>query len=282
MRAISRSPRLVGVLALLALGLLCPPTATARQGPANLPGADSLDVAAREAFLSTARIVSEKSPPKGTTNTRRVTLTDGTLTHDASVQTIEVSKPVFAAPGGAELNFRDDWRFNVAAYRLSRLLDLNMVPTTVERLYQAKPGSFTWWVDDVLMDEQERIRQKKPVPDALDWNQQMWTTRMFDQLIANVDRNQGNLLIDRGFNVWMIDHSRSFRLNKSLRNPENLAKADRRTLDRLRQLDKPTLVQAVGAYLKEAEIDALLDRRDQIVAFFDKGGPLMLFDLRPR
>jgi hypothetical protein len=32
---------------------------------------------------------------------------------------------------------------------------------------------------------------------------------MFDQLIANIDRNQGNLLYDRDWHLVLIDHSRA-------------------------------------------------------------------------
>ena len=187
-------------VALLLGWVLLNPPAPAAQAPALASSASaavdaaSLSLDDREKFLATARIVKERSAPKGTTNTRRVTLSDGTMTHDASVQTIEEAKAVFQGTQGTELNFKDSWRFNVAAYRIDRLLSLGMIPATVERRHNGRSGSFTWWVDDVLMDEQERYRQKRQVPNTNDWNEQMWITRLFDQLIANVDRNLGNLL----------------------------------------------------------------------------------------
>jgi hypothetical protein len=244
--------------------------------------AAALDIDARERFLASARIIHEKPAPKGTTNTRRVTLSDGTLTHEASVQTIDEAKAVFQGTQGTELNFKDSWRFNVAAYRIDRLLAIGMIPATVERELNGKAGSFTWWVDDVLMDEQERYRQKRVVPDTKDWNEQMWITRLFDQLIANVDRNLGNLLIDKSYNIWMIDHSRAFRLNKELRSPGNLSRVDRALLDRLRQLSRDSLGAATNRYLTDGEVDALLNRRDRIVAHFDQGGPTLVFDRRAR
>ena len=291
MRAASRSSRRpIPCVALLAGCLLVSLAAPAAQGPTPALAANAsaaVDVAAlslddREKFLAGARIVNERPAPKGTTNTRRVTLSDGTTTHDASVQTIEEAHAVFQSNRGTELNFKDSWRFNVAAYRIDRLLSLGMIPATVERRHKGKPGSFTWWVDDVLMDEQERYRQKKQVPNTDDWNEQMWITRLFDQLIANVDRNLGNLLIDKAYNIWMIDHSRSFRLNTDLRSPENLSRVDRALLDRLRQLDRDGLKRAAGDYLTDGEIDALLSRRDRIVAHFEKGGPTLVFERRAR
>jgi len=236
----------------------------------------------REAFLASARIVRTRPASKGVTNTRRATLSDGIVTHDASIQTIDETRAVFQTARGTELNFRDSWRFNVAAYRLDRLLGLGMIPTTVERRYGAGVGSFTWWVDDVLMDEHERFRNKHHAPSTADWNQQMWTTRLFDQLIANVDRNLGNLLIDKDWNIWMIDHSRAFRLNTALRSPDNLSRVDRSLLDRLRRLDRESLRIATGSYLTGPEIDALLSRRDRIIEHFDKGGPSLVFDRRAR
>jgi hypothetical protein len=238
--------------------------------------------AQREAFLAKARVVRTRPAAKGVTQTLRVTLSDGVVTHDASIQTIDESRAVYETPQGTEMNFKDSWRFNVAAYRLDRLLEIGMIPPTVERRHAGKPASFTWWVDDVLMDEQQRYRGNQSAPDTEDWNQQMWTTRLFDQLIANVDRNLGNLLIDKQWTIWMIDHSRAFRTNTALRSPDNLSKVERRLLDRMRQLDRDRLRRAARGYLNDDEIKALLQRRDRIVEHFEAGGLALLFDRKAR
>jgi hypothetical protein len=243
---------------------------------ASASAAPTLDE--QEAFLKKAKIVRTRSASKGVTGTLRATLSDGTLTHDASIQTIDQTMREFRSNRGVELNFVDSWRYNVAAYRIDRVLELGMIPPSVERSYNGKTGSFTWWVDEVLMDEGERLKQKKPAPDINQWNEQMWHVRLFDQLIANVDRNLGNLLIDKSWTVWMIDHSRAFRLADTLKAPATLSKVDRQVFERLKTLDEETLKTTVEDYLTRAEVRALLARRDEIVALFEKRGPNALYD----
>src|ERR1700757_5294322 len=68
-------------------------------------------------FLLTAKILSSKPAHKGVTNTFRLTLSDGNLTHDASFQPIDehaASKQM--ASGRTELNFVDSYKYNIAAY----------------------------------------------------------------------------------------------------------------------------------------------------------------------
>jgi hypothetical protein len=242
----------------------------------------SLTPEQQEAFLKTAKVVRTRDAGKGVTGTQRLTLSDGTVTHDASVQTVDVSMTEFRSNKGTELNFKDSWRYNVAAYRLNQVLQLGLIPVSVERQHRGKPASFTWWVDDVLMDEGERLKTKAASPDALAWNQQMWHVRLFDQLIQNVDRNLGNLLIDKNWAVWMIDHSRAFRLSNKLSSPKNLTRIERGALERLRALDEPAVKTAVGDYLTSYERRAILQRRDEIVAWFDKGGPSLVYERPPQ
>ena len=39
----------------------------------------------------------------------------------------------------------------------------------------------------------------------------MQIVRLFDQLIYNIDRNLGNLMITNDWTIWAIDHTRAFR-----------------------------------------------------------------------
>jgi hypothetical protein len=259
-----------------------PSAAPARQEPAASPPARRLSDADAEQFLTVARVVRTHSASKGVTNSLRATLTDGTLTHDAHIQTIDESKPQFQGTQGTEFNFKDSWAFNVAAYRLDRLIGMDMVPVTVSRRYNTSQASFTWWIDDVMMDEGDRLKKKMspPVPDL--WNRQMQMVRLFDQLIYNVDRNLGNLVITRDWLLWPIDHTRAFRTATTLKTPGNVTRCDRRVFGRLKELSRDALKKATGEFLQNWEIDAVLKRRDAIVAIIESRGAAGLFDLPPR
>ena len=236
----------------------------------------------KEEFLLKAKIVNTRAAPKGVTGTIRATLNDGTLTHEASVQVIDDYRLRFEYAGGVEMNFKDTWKFNVAAYKLDRILGLNMVPVTVERKYMGKSGSFTWWVDDVMMDEGDRKKKHAEAPDAANWSAQMNIIRVFDQLIHNMDRNVGNIIIDKDWNAWMVDHSRCFRTLTSLRDPKYLVKCDSELLTKLKGLSMEGLKKELGLYLGDMEIRGLLARRDTIVKAFEEKGPSALYQSQRR
>ena len=248
--------------------------------PAARPAAPLSD-AEMEQFLLHAKVVKSKGASKGVTGSLRATLTDGKLTHDAHIQTIDEDKAQFQSDQGIEFNIRDTWRFNGAAYRLDRLIAMNMVPVSVERRFGYDNAAYTWWVDDVMMEEGDRLKKKLESPNVEAWNQQMQLVRLFDQLIANVDRNVGNLVITHDWRVFPIDHTRAFRRNHELKSAANVTRADHLVVDRLKTLDRDTLKKSIGKYLTTFELDALLARRDAILQRLDSLGQSALYDRVP-
>lgn len=244
----------------------------------------TLDHAATLQFLSTAKITAIKTLSKGVTRPRRVTLTNGTLTHDAVFQTINETKAIERFPGGrVELDFRDSWHFNIAAYELARAVGLDtMVPACVERIIQSERGSLCWWVT-WKWDEMMRVQQKLRPPDTVSWQRQWDVSRVFRELVDDTDRNQTNMLITEDWRLWMVDFSRAFRKTHALRAPAQLRQSTRTLLERIRSLDEATVRAAVGSHLRPAEIEAVMVRRRLIVEHFDaliaqKGADAVLFD----
>jgi hypothetical protein len=222
-------------------------------------------------FLLTAKIVKDKSTAKGITGVRRLTLSDGKITHDASFQAIDEHKAKFeAADGTSEVNFVDSYKYDIASYELADLLGLgDMMPVTVARKYLGKEGALSWWLP-VQMDEAARMKQKITPPDVEAWNRQMYKMRVFAELVFDTDRNLGNVLISPEWHLWMIDFSRAFRLYHDLRNQKNLVKCDRQLLENLRKLDEKELTARTKDYLTRSEIQGVMARRDKIVKFFEQ------------
>lgn len=237
-------------------------------------------------FLGKAKVIKSKDIGKGVTRPRRLTLTDGTLTHDAAFQSIDDKSTIANMTGGRgpaiELNFVDAYRYNLAAYELATLLGLDhMMPVYVERRYDGKSGSLSWWVD-TMMDEGERLKKKVQVPDPNDWNNQMYRMRVFAALTRDTDRNLGNVLITKQWKIMMIDFTRAFRLQAELASPKDLVKCDRALLAKIEGLSKDSIKQTVKDYLTSLEIDAMMKRRDALVTHFkqliaEKGDRAILY-----
>lgn len=222
-------------------------------------------------FLKTAKVIHSASAHKGTTSTLRLTLTDGTITHDAHFQPIDAhALQQDMANGQKEFNFVDSYKYNIAAYELADMLGLyDLVPVYVERNYEGKVGSLGWWLP-VQMDERDRLKRKVPVPDAQSWNEQMYRVRVFDQLVYDTDANLTNVLITQDWKVHRIDFSRAFRIYKNLQTPKDLVQCDRQLFAKLKTLDGGELATRTKGFLNKLEVEAVMARRDKIVDHFQK------------
>jgi hypothetical protein len=153
------------------------------------------------------------------------------------------------------------------------------------------PAAVTWWVDGVLMDEEKRLAREKeksapawPRVRTVGYQQVM---RVFDELIANADRNLGNQLWTNDGTLWMIDHTRAFRPQRALKRAGHLERCDRALWKAMGELTIESVTTAVDRTLTKDEIKAVMVRRDLILEQFGKmidtrGEPAVLFDLSPR
>ena len=222
-------------------------------------------------FLLTADVVANKASSKGETHPSRLTLSNGTITHDASFQTVDIHKSEMKlASGTTIINFVDSYKFNIAAYNLAELIGMDdMLPVYVERRWQGHLGSLSWWLP-VKMDEQDRVAKKINPPDPESWNRQMYKVRVFDELIYDTDANLTNILIGPDWQIWRIDFTRAFRNEKNLRAPNDLVMCERQLLERLKGLKADELAAKTKGYLTKEEVQGVMARRDKIVERFDQ------------
>jgi hypothetical protein len=233
------------------------------------PAAGAEDDAAIEAFLLEARVVSMEEIGTGVTKPKKVLLELDGERRPAAFKTVElhVTRQQRFSRDGFKLNFRDDYRYERAAYLLDRYLGLDMVPVAVLRQIDGQRGALIDWVSDAISEMERRNRELFPdTPPTLLRQRDMM--KIFDTLILNEDRHLGNELITlEDWKLHLIDHSRSFRLQKSLDDKveEALWTLPRRLLERLRSMDREGMTELLGGLLSKAQIKALLARRDRIL-----------------
>lgn len=262
------------VFVVLLLTGLASPTLSYAQAVAAAP-APELSVEQIKTFLKEAKVIRTRGTDKGVTAPKRLTLSDGAVTHDAVFQAIDERKMVETLGGGGrqtttELNFVDSYKYNIAAYEISRLLDLDqMMPVYVERRWNGQIGSISWFVP-TLMDESDRLKKKIRPPKPTDWNNQMYRMRVFSSLVRDTDRNLTNVLISPEWKVVMIDFTRGFRLQHELQHLKDLNKIDRRLLAKLESLTRDSVRAVSKDLLTNSEVDALMARRDLLVAHYKK------------
>lgn len=225
----------------------------------------------KEEFLLKAEIVSQERIPTGITRPKRATLRLGEIEHDAHIQTVDEFKHQHDGSRGTELNFRDSYRFNIAAYRVDRLVNLGYVPVSVERRVGRERAAVTWWIDDILMMDVDRYTSKQKPPDPEAWNDQMYNVRVFNELVFNTDINLTNVMILKEWSIRLIDFSRAFRTHRNLRDWKNIEPhIDQRVYEGLKALTPELAERRLSDILTKGEIRGLMARRDRLVEYFDK------------
>jgi hypothetical protein len=224
---------------------------------------------AREAFLDNADVVGARQLGKGVTKPWRLTLKEGDVVQDAAFQDVDAHKEEARFRSGrTERDFRDFYGYNIAAYRLARLLGYDdLVPVSIERVWKGRRGALTWWVDK-KWDEDERVKEGVEPSDVPAWERQLYLARAFTALVADTDRNLGNQLVTADFHLWLIDFTRAFRHTQELKTPSLLRRIDRRFYDRLKALREEDVEAALSRWVEPLARKALLARRDAMVEHF--------------
>ncbi len=222
-----------------------------------------------EEVLSKADIVKAEEIGEGVTNPWRLYLQQGG----------EEISGCWKNPEGIQKGYLEGWQYEIAAYRMDKLVGLNMIPPTVEREFEGKKGSLQLWITSEfsLLDVMEQgIPLPDKMPEAEIFNRGKYLTRAFDSLIANDDRTQQNIRYTKDWRTILIDHSRAFRSSKKYRKrllygkngmkeKQLFRRLPRSFVQRVEALNFENIKNAVGPYLKDKEIEAILARKELLL-----------------
>ena len=211
-----------------------------------------------ETFIKTAPIVKVEDIPIGVTRPRHGFFAPGSPVGGVAIKALRPSR---------DTGYLESYQSEIAAYEIDRLLALDMVPVTVERQFEGKTVSAQLWVDGAV---QRNSLKGEQAPDPVDWTRQTRRWIVFHNLVANVDPNQGNLLVvrDPNWQLVLVDHSRAF-TNITKLVFEQMSAIDRPFFERLKALDKATLDAKIGKLVLDGS-RSILQRRDLIVAQLER------------
>lgn len=235
-----------------------------------------------EEFLLTADIIKSEPLPEGVTKPYRLYLKKGEVENTA----------VWKNPDGIFNGVYDSWKHEIAAYRLDKLLELNLIPVYVERKFappnqkKAVPGSLSLWADHrTNLLKMAKAGEDFPASALESSDRMKLITRVWDCLIANMDRTQQNIFVTDDWRVILIDHSRSFQsddpfdkqlmfgVNGIFKLPDGrpflFNDVPREFVEKIRVLDAAAIKKAVGPYLTNKEIKAIIARIPLILKEID-------------
>jgi hypothetical protein len=242
------------------------PVAESRSIAQNL---SSMSDAELEDFMRTAPVTRVEALDTGVTKPKRVTQSRDGITNDAVFKYEDThpgleTKDAYIA---RRYNDADRYAYDVAAYKLDRMIDQQLVPTAVLAKVEGQDGALSDWIENAI-NERDRLEKEVPFTGYCDQYEQYRMRFVFDILIYNEDRNLTNILWTKNdFMMKFIDHTLAFRSTE--KRPKQYRKVDLEVSDlvlsRLKALNKQNLTEELSPYLHERQIEGILARRDRIL-----------------
>lgn len=153
------------------------------------------------------------------------------------------------------------------AYRIDRMIDLQLVPVSVLRPVEGDDGVLGAWIPNAI-NERDRVEQEVAFGGYCAQDEQYRLRFLFDVLIYNEDRNLTNIIwTKKDFMLRFIDHTLAFRSTE--RRPKQYRKVKLRISDlvygKLQGLTDARLNSELSAWLHPRQIEAIAARRDLIL-----------------
>jgi hypothetical protein len=212
-----------------------------------------------EAFLKTAKVERVDAVPVGVTKPKRAFVAPGGLAGSFVFKELMPSR---------KSGYFESYKSEIAAYQLDKLLELGMVPPKVERTVDDQLGVAIMWVAPATSFKDSGGMPKVPPMHQARFTAQLTRAKMFHNLVGDIDPNLGNWLVDPGWNLILIDHSRALTKTRNL--VHKMQAKDDALWARAMAFTEESLTAAVGQWLGRDEIRALLERRAKMQTEFDK------------
>lgn len=224
---------------------------------------ESTDRKEIEKYLKKANVSGLKS---SVTRTRSyfVDLDDGRVKRRGFLKYTDKPRPTFAP---------DSYKYGLAAYEMDKLLDLNIIPPSVEREVNGEKASLQLAPEVMFNEEERRLRKTEP-PDPENFNNALEEIRVFEYLVySNSLCKEGDLpdiLITPEWKVWRVDFSEAFKPLPELIQGCQINRCSKKLYQSLVELKDKEIKSNMKKYLNKEEMDALLKRKKLIIETIQK------------
>ncbi len=210
-----------------------------------------------EAFLRTARVVEvQKSDEKGRTAPWRVILDDGRFLRRAIFKYVDRRRPH---------PFADSWRYELAAYEISKAFGLTLVPPAIEREIDGVTGSLQAFMEGAFRVE-DLLRAAGRAGDGGTTDRALRSCRVFENLVYGTcaDARDTYIMPDDG-RVFQVDFSSAFTPESRLLPGCEITCSSRTLYRALLAWGDDRMAGLLAPYLRADELDALRRRRSLII-----------------
>jgi len=210
-----------------------------------------------EDYLKKAEIVRvEKDKIMGRTAPWKVTLDNGEVSRKGYFKYIDRSRPKIPP---------DSFKYEIAAYELSKLLGLEIIPPIVEREIEGIKGSLQIGVKEFIT-ESYRKRSGDIPPDAIKFQRTIETIRIFENLVYDECNDEDDIFIQKDdWKVWRVDFTEAFFPSPELILNCELTCCSRKLYENLQNLLDEMIKTRLSPYLNKKEIKTLLERKNIIL-----------------
>jgi hypothetical protein len=209
-----------------------------------------------ETFLRTAAVTKHGPGVGGRTDAWRLTLEAQGLALPALFRYIDRRRPDPLA---------DSWRYDLAAYALSKYLGLDQVPPIVERTVEGVAGAVQTFVSGARPLSERRESRTEP-RDREAYDKALADLTVFQALVNDDCRNEKDTLVrDEDDRVFRVDFSEAFAPDRGLRSGCEIGRSSRLLYGRLLAWNDKAVSAYMARFLGRDEIEALNARRDLLV-----------------
>lgn len=215
-----------------------------------------------ERYLKKATIGPNRTPIGRRTDAYFVDLDDGETKRRGVLRFTDNPRPMRPA---------DSYKYTIAAYELDKLLDLNLVPPTVEIKDSGKKASLQLVIETQLNERKRQLEKTEP-PDPETFYNTLEDLFVFENLVycsalCEQQDTLDDILIEpgKGWKVWRVDLTQAFFPYAELITEREITRCSRKLYQNLLGLEDKTIRSKVKKYLNKDEIDAVLKRKKLII-----------------